>query len=124
MNFSTQQLPSGKWGIYSDSRLLATVSCQKTCQTIFSNLLTGRRDAPCNDANALYQLPGLRHPSSKQNADLNAAAETSQRFTASKSPSKSKAKKRKVSLRSGQLKPSSYERLSKVSGHMSASTAS
>lgn len=60
MKFSTKQLPSGKWGIYSDSGLLATVDNQSICETIMANLSSGRRDVPINDTNELYQLPRLR----------------------------------------------------------------
>lgn len=59
MIFSSKQLPCGKWGIYSDSRLLATVASQNVCQTIFANLASGRRDSPVDDVNALYQAPSL-----------------------------------------------------------------
>ncbi|MEL6157637.1 MAG: hypothetical protein AAFR18_00265 [Cyanobacteria bacterium J06627_32] len=59
MKFSSQQLPSGKWGIYSGPTLLATISCQATCDTIMANLLSGRRDAPPNDTTSLYQAPNL-----------------------------------------------------------------
>lgn len=61
MKFSTQQLPSGKWGIYSGECLLATVDCQSTCETILANFVSGRRDAPDNDVNELYQAHQLRH---------------------------------------------------------------
>lgn len=60
MKLSSQQLPSGKWGIYSDTGLLATVESQVICETIMANLVSGRRDAPCDDVNALYQVPELR----------------------------------------------------------------
>lgn len=61
MKLSSQQLPSGKWGIYSDTELLATVNSQAICETIMANLATGRRDAPFDDVNALYQVPELRN---------------------------------------------------------------
>lgn len=59
-NFTSKQLASGKWGIYSDSRLLATVASQDTCETVMANLSSGRKDAPANDVDALYQV-SLRH---------------------------------------------------------------
>ncbi|PZO55435.1 MAG: hypothetical protein DCF15_10470 [Phormidesmis priestleyi] len=142
MNFSTQQLPSGKWGIYSDSRLLATVSCKETCLAILSNLSTGRRDAPINDIHALYKVPVLRHqslkPSAVQNesrdialpatgAELSANAKSKAR-SKSKSKSKSKAqsdaRKRRVSPPLEQSQPSSKQRSSKVNNHASVGAAS
>jgi hypothetical protein len=55
MNFSLQQISSDKWGIYSDARLLATVGCKETCETILANLASGRKDAPSNSLSNLYQ---------------------------------------------------------------------
>ncbi|MEL6470095.1 MAG: hypothetical protein AAFQ74_10235 [Cyanobacteria bacterium J06623_4] len=66
MKFTSQQLPSGKWGIFSGPTLLATISSQATCETIMANLLNGRRDAPPNDATSLYQAPNLNNASFKQ----------------------------------------------------------
>ncbi len=60
MNFSTQQISPERWGIYSGDRLLATVGCKATCETFMANLVSGRRDAPKNDVDALYQAPTLR----------------------------------------------------------------
>lgn len=56
MAFSKRQLPSQKWGIYSDSRLLATVSSQAVCDTILMNLSSGRKDVPTQGEGALYQV--------------------------------------------------------------------
>lgn len=63
MKFSTQQLSSGKWGIYSDARLLATVTNQETCEIILSNLSNGQKEVPAGDSSALYQRPERRTPS-------------------------------------------------------------
>ncbi len=60
MEFSTQQISPEKWGIYDGDRLLATVGCQATCKTFMANLASGRRDAPEEDVDALYQAPKLR----------------------------------------------------------------
>jgi hypothetical protein len=60
MEFSTQQISPERWGIYSGNRLLATVGCKATCETFMANLVSGRRDAPENDVDALYQAPTLR----------------------------------------------------------------
>jgi len=60
MGFSSRQISSEKWGIYSETTLLATVSCQATCNTILANLKSGRRDAPTGDLNSLYQAPKLK----------------------------------------------------------------
>lgn len=65
MAFYAEQLPSGRWGIYSEqsedkeTRLMATVACQTTCATIMANLKSGRRDAPTSDLSQLYQVPEL-----------------------------------------------------------------
>ncbi|MEL6816658.1 MAG: hypothetical protein AAFP03_17905, partial [Cyanobacteria bacterium J06598_3] len=70
MKLSSRQLPCGKWGIYSDTGLLATVNSQAICETIMANSATGRRDAPFDDANALYQVPELSNKSARQGAQL------------------------------------------------------
>ena len=41
MNFSTQRLPSGKWGIYHGACLLATTASQETCETVLLGLSKG-----------------------------------------------------------------------------------
>ncbi|MFK8181856.1 MAG: hypothetical protein AB8B99_00680 [Phormidesmis sp.] len=56
MNFSSEQIAPGKWGIYSGSTLLATVSSEAICKTVMANLANGRKDLPLQDANALYQI--------------------------------------------------------------------
>ena len=60
MRFFTQQVSPGKWGSYSEAGLLATVSCQSTCDTIIANLKSGRRDVPKGALNSLYQVPKLQ----------------------------------------------------------------
>ena len=40
MQYSAKQLPNGRWGIYSELRLLATIGCKKTCDEIISYLTT------------------------------------------------------------------------------------
>ncbi len=86
MTFSTQQISARKWGIYSGSRLLATVGSWQTCETILANLSSGRRDTPSPDTDRLYQVPASKnteaehktegentHPSDQQiAAELNA----------------------------------------------------
>lgn len=63
MTFISKQLSSGKWGIYNDSDLLATVSSRAICETVIANLTSGRRDLPKEDANALYQISAqIRSP--------------------------------------------------------------
>jgi len=59
MNFSSAQLPDGRWGIYSGVTLLATVSCPEICKTVLDNLASGRHDAPTTDINELYKAPEL-----------------------------------------------------------------
>ncbi|MEM6449472.1 MAG: hypothetical protein AAF703_04060 [Cyanobacteria bacterium P01_D01_bin.105] len=56
MNFSSEQIAPGKWGIYSASKLLATVSSQTICDTVMANLASGRKDLPVQDVNALYRV--------------------------------------------------------------------
>ncbi|MEO1387415.1 MAG: hypothetical protein AAFV85_08585 [Cyanobacteria bacterium J06634_6] len=67
MAIYAQQLPSGKWGLYSkvedQPKLIATVACKTTCATIMANLKSGRRDIPDSDTHQLYQLPQLKHNS-------------------------------------------------------------
>ncbi|MEL6554723.1 MAG: hypothetical protein AAFQ63_14840 [Cyanobacteria bacterium J06621_11] len=60
MAFFSQQISSEKWGIYSDTGLIATVSCEKTCEIIMANLASGRRDAPNTDLSSLYKAPKLK----------------------------------------------------------------
>lgn len=43
MNLSSAKLPSGRWGIYDDSRLLATVGCPVTLDRIHTQLSGSER---------------------------------------------------------------------------------
>lgn len=63
MRFFSKQVSPDKWGIYSEDGLLATVCCQKTCDTIIANLKTGRRDVPKSELNELYRVPKLQKQS-------------------------------------------------------------
>jgi hypothetical protein len=38
MKYHAQQLPDGRWGIYQELQLLATIGCQKTCQEVLDCL--------------------------------------------------------------------------------------
>lgn len=60
MQFKSRQLSSGKWGIYSEGRLLATVVSKAMCETVLANLATGRRDMPKKDSTRLYKAHKLR----------------------------------------------------------------
>ncbi|MGB3291697.1 MAG: hypothetical protein WBB01_01755 [Phormidesmis sp.] len=59
MNFSAQQLSSGKWGIYHGTCLLATTASKDTCETVLLNLAKGR-DALASSIKPLPQGPSLR----------------------------------------------------------------
>jgi hypothetical protein len=38
MTYSFKQLPNGRWGIYQDLKLLASIGCYHTCQKIVAAL--------------------------------------------------------------------------------------
>ena len=38
MTYSFKQLPNGRWGIYQDLKLLASIGCYQTCQKIVAVL--------------------------------------------------------------------------------------
>jgi hypothetical protein len=38
MSYSCKQLSNGRWGIYQDIKLLATIGCHQTCQKIVTSL--------------------------------------------------------------------------------------
>jgi hypothetical protein len=38
MSYSYKQLPNGRWGIYQELKLLATIGCYQTCQKIVASL--------------------------------------------------------------------------------------
>ncbi|MCU0568699.1 MAG: hypothetical protein MUF49_19140 [Oculatellaceae cyanobacterium Prado106] len=38
MRFHSKQLESGRWGIYQDAQLLATVGCSESCKEILNSL--------------------------------------------------------------------------------------
>ncbi|MDJ0636552.1 MAG: hypothetical protein QNJ34_25465 [Xenococcaceae cyanobacterium MO_188.B29] len=44
MNYSIQQLPSSRWGIYSQQQLIATIGCHQTAVKI---LLRLQQNNPC-----------------------------------------------------------------------------
>jgi hypothetical protein len=43
MNYSIEQLANGRWGIYVQHQLLATIGCYQTCLTILGLLNTRKR---------------------------------------------------------------------------------
>ena len=46
MSFHCKQVSADRWGIYSDTRLLATVSDRATCEAIMSNFEKGMTKVP------------------------------------------------------------------------------
>ena len=46
MSFLCKQVSADRWGIYSGTRLLATVSDRATCEAIMSNFENGRNKVP------------------------------------------------------------------------------
>ena len=38
MNYYSQELANQRWGIYEETKLLATIGCHKTCQRIITLL--------------------------------------------------------------------------------------
>ena len=57
MNYSSEQLPNGRWGIYGQGKLLATIGCYSTCQKILS-LLAKRKSHDSNNSQAVSSLQG------------------------------------------------------------------
>lgn len=47
MNYSSEQLPNERWGIYERGKLLATIGCYQTCHRIL-NLLAERESGNYN----------------------------------------------------------------------------
>ncbi len=43
MNYSIEKLPNGRWGIYAERQLLATIGCHRTGLTILELLHTRKR---------------------------------------------------------------------------------
>ena len=42
MNYCTSQLPDGRWGVFENDRLLATIASQNECRDLL-RLLIGRK---------------------------------------------------------------------------------
>lgn len=61
MSFTYKQVSEGRWGIYSGSKLLATVSDRATCETILANFSSGRRDVPTQSPQKTYQATEIDH---------------------------------------------------------------
>jgi hypothetical protein len=61
MNYSSEQLPNGRWGIYQEGKLLATIGCYQTCTKILS-LLQLRES---NKSNKPQDLPSLQADTKK-----------------------------------------------------------
>jgi hypothetical protein len=55
MNYSSEQLPNGRWGIYQQGKLLATIGCYQTCAKIL-NLLQLRESNKSNKPQDLSSL--------------------------------------------------------------------
>ena len=73
MNYSSEQLPNGRWGIYGQSKLLATIGCYSTCQEILS-LLAKRKS---HNSNKTKGVPSLQAHTEKlvKIADSNVSKE-------------------------------------------------
>ena len=56
MNYSSEQLPNGRWGIYGQGKLLATIGCYQTCQEILRRLGFGKSHN-LNKTKGLLSLP-------------------------------------------------------------------
>lgn len=61
MNYSSERLPNGRWGIYEQGKLLATIGCYFTCQEILS-LLAKRRSY---NSNASQGIPSVQADTEK-----------------------------------------------------------
>lgn len=46
MKYHAQQLPNGRWGIYKELQLLASVGCERTCQELVSCLISPKTKKP------------------------------------------------------------------------------
>ena len=46
MTFNSKQLPNGRWGIYCDLKLLASIGCPKTCKKIIRYLESSTQRKP------------------------------------------------------------------------------
>ncbi len=55
MNYSSEQLPNGRWGIYEQGKLLATIGCYSSCQEILS-LLAKRKSHNSNNPQGIPSL--------------------------------------------------------------------
>ncbi len=58
MNYSSEQLPNGRWGIYGQGKLLATIGCSQSCQEILRRLEFGQS----NNSNKTQALPPSLQP--------------------------------------------------------------
>ena len=56
MNYSSQRLANGRWGIYQQGKLLATIGCYSACQEILIRL----RFQKSNNSNKTKGLPSLQ----------------------------------------------------------------
>ena len=63
MSFLCKQVSADRWGIYSGTRLLATVSDRATCEAIMSNFESGRNRVP---SEALGDRPGANKANAAQ----------------------------------------------------------
>lgn len=109
MKFFSQQLSDNKWGIYSGEDLLATVSCADICETVLSNLASGRTEAPKSDVNELYQVPVLRAKGAK--SDLSGyQPSVKQRRRPPVSKLKTKKAEKKRMLEGGKAKSMSVQK--------------
>ena len=61
MNYSSERLPNGRWGIYQQGKLLATIGCYLTCQKILSLLAKGKSDISNNP----QSIPSLQADTEK-----------------------------------------------------------
>ena len=62
MNYSIEQLPNGRWGIYAELKLLATIGCYQTGQKILALL---QKDKGVKTR--YQQLPNFKNGTSSTN---------------------------------------------------------
>ncbi len=61
MHYYSKKLPNGRWGIYVELKLLATIGCYKSCQKLLNSL----NDENSTNYNYSYSVKKIPAPATK-----------------------------------------------------------
>lgn len=56
MLYNSKQLPNGRWGIFIDNKLVASIGCPKTCKKIVKSLESRMAESEISTASSTARI--------------------------------------------------------------------